>query len=144
MVGHDPNVPDDTTEQWSGRRLDPPAHIHMPTAGSILSTSETLTHSAHEFEFLLNESAGSHWILHRDPDIAVPLNHAGSLSPWGLPAAAPEIILFFKAAGSTRPHDTLDFQALRPILTEPQQTWLRESIAALDPAHPWLPGLAAL
>src|SRR3954454_364598 len=30
LVGHDPTVPDETTEQWNGRTLDMPAHIHFP------------------------------------------------------------------------------------------------------------------
>src|SRR2546423_12293813 len=58
LVGHDPNVPDDTKEPWNGRRLDMPAHIHVPGA-------------AFEFEFLLNEGTANDWILYRDLDIAL-------------------------------------------------------------------------
>ena len=57
LVGHDPNVADDTTEQWNGRRLDLPAHIHVPELGSPLSTSATLRHTA-------KVRAEHPWLLH--------------------------------------------------------------------------------
>lgn len=53
LVGHDPNVPDETTEPWNGRHLDLPAHIHFPERGSPLATSTTANHTAFEFEALI-------------------------------------------------------------------------------------------
>lgn len=103
LIGHDPNVPDATTEKWNGRRLDPPATSTCRYTEAFLSTSDSLIHSAFEFEFLLNESSDTHWILHRNPEIAVPLEQATILSPWGVPTATPEIILFFKADETLRP-----------------------------------------
>src|SRR5688500_6169036 len=61
LVGHDPNVPGDTSQPWDGRRLDLPAHIHVPTVASPLSTSATARHSRFEFEFLLSERSGDEW-----------------------------------------------------------------------------------
>jgi hypothetical protein len=124
LVAHDPNVADDTTEQWTGRRLDPPAHVHVPTLRSPLSTSTTLTHSAFEFEFLLVDGAAAERGIPR--------------SPWGLPTAAPEFVLFIKGRGGIRPRDEQDFLALHPALTAAQRAWLRESLDAVDPEHPWL------
>lgn len=122
LVAHDPHVPDDTTQQWDGRVLDPPAHIHVPTLASPLSTSAALTHSAFEFEVMLVERTGRERI-----------HHPG---PWGLPTVAPEVVLAYKAEYPTpRPHDDEDFQALLPTLDDAQRTWLR---GALSEGHPWL------
>jgi hypothetical protein len=148
LVGHDPNVPDETTEPWNGRHLDLPAHIHVPELGSPLAASTTAKHSAFEFEFLLNEASDRQWILNRDLDIAVALDQAIRQSPWGVPTAAPEVVLFFKAGGNRsaadmrapwkfRRRDEQDFFALLPILTGEQRTWLRESLGRLGPEHPW-------
>ncbi|HKS99988.1 MAG TPA: hypothetical protein VJT31_10695 [Rugosimonospora sp.] len=150
LVGHDPNVPDDTTEPWRGRHLDMPAHIHVPILGSPLSTSTTVTHSAFEFEFLLNEGTDQDWILNRGLDVALPRERGIRHSPWALPTATPEAILFFKAGGDLtadrlttttrhfRYRDQQDFVALRPTLTGTQRGWLRESIGTIHPEHPWL------
>lgn len=150
LVGHDPNVPDDTTEPWNGRQLDLPAHIHVPTPGSPLATSATATHTDFEFEFLLSERSDHGWVLNRELQIAVPLDRGTGQSSWGLPTAAPEVVLFYKAGGNLttaereawsgtfRPRDEQDFFALLPTLTGAQRAWLRESLTAVQPAHPWL------
>ncbi len=150
LVGHDPNVPDDTTEPWNGRRLDLPAHVHVPALGSSLATSTTATHTAFEFEFLLNEGSDHEWVLRRDLGIAVPRERAIRQSPWGLPTAAPEVVLFFKGGGDMstadiasgrkplRPRDEQDFFALLPTLTGEQRSWLAESLGKLRRDHPWL------
>jgi hypothetical protein len=150
LVAHDPNVPGDTKEPWNGRHLDPPAHIHVPKLGSSLATSTTATHTAFEFEFLLDERSGGEWILNRTPRVAVPLDRGIEHSPWGLPVATPEVVLFFKAGGNVpgadlddviRPHDEQDFLALLPTLTPARRTWLRESLGSVWSEHPWLPRL---
>ena len=126
LVGHDPSVPDDTTEQWNGRHLDLPAHIHVPTPGSSLSTSPALKHSAVEFEFILVERADPELILRSDP--------------WGLPVLAPQAVLLHKAldSGIPRRQDEQDFEALLPTLSIAQLGWLRDSLARARPGHPWL------
>jgi len=123
LVAHDPHVPDDTTQQWDGRDLDLPAHIHVPTLASPLATSTTLKHSAFEFEFILVERTGRGQIHHR--------------SPWGLPAIAPEVVMFHKAVDNhtPRPQDEDDFVALLPTLDDAQRGWLRDALAE---GHPWL------
>jgi hypothetical protein len=153
LVAHDPNGPDDTTEQWSGRHLDMPAHVHVPASGSALSTVPTRTHSAYEFEFLLNERAGGQWILNREADITVAVDTTIQVSPWGVPTAPPEIVIFFKADahlsaaeiadsdGGPRPRDEQDVAALLPKLTDGARAWVHRSIAAVRPRHPWLPHL---
>jgi hypothetical protein len=109
-----------------------------------------VTHSAFEFEFLLNERSDHGWVLNRELDIATPLDRCTGPSSWGLPTATPEVVLFYKAggnltaaereacSGTPRPRDEQDFFALLPTLTGAQRAWLRESLAAVQPAHPWL------
>lgn len=155
LVGHDPNVADDTTEPWNGRQLDLPAHVHVPSIGSPLATSTTATHAAFEFEFLLNERSGDEWVLNREQRIVVPLDRSTQRSTWGLPTASPEVVLFFKAGGNVsaaeletsggglRSRDEEDFFALLPILSATQRSWLRDSLAEVRPAHPWLAQLAS-
>jgi hypothetical protein len=140
LVAHDPNVPDDTTEQWDGRHLDMPAHIHVPTSDSPLSTSPDRTHSAYEFEFLLNVRSADRWVLNREAAIAVPVADSIRLSPWGVPTAPPEVVIFFKA-DTPRPRDEQDLFALLPSLTDDARAWLHRSIATMNPRHPWLPHL---
>jgi hypothetical protein len=150
LVGHDPNVPDDTAEPWNGRQLDMPAHVHVPTRDSPLAGSPTVSHPAFEFEFLLNEGSDDSCVLNRELDVVVALDRCVRPSAWGLPTAAPEVVLFFKAGGDLsgtelrtaeklfRQRDEQDFFALLPTLAEGQRSWLRESIARIRPAHPWL------
>jgi hypothetical protein len=150
LVGHDPNVPDATTEPWNGRQLDLPAHVHVPRRESELSTSPTATHSEFEFEFLLNAGSDGQCVLHPELDVAVPLERCVQRSGWGLPTAAAEVILFFKAGGDLtvagiraadrlfRDRDEQDFFALLPTLTGVQRSWLRESVGKIRPTHPWL------
>jgi hypothetical protein len=141
LVAHDPNVADDTSEPWNGRHLDLPAHVHVPTPASPLATSTTANHAAFEFEFLLNERSGDEWILDRERRIVVPFDRCTRHSPWGLPTASPEVVLFFKATGDLRPRDEQDIAALLPILTAEERLWLRESLVEVRPTHP---GLAQL
>lgn len=152
LVGHDPNVPDATTEQWNGRRLDLPAHVHVTVLGSNLSTQPSLTHSKVEFEFLLSERSDGDWVLNTERRIAVPADPWWT--PWGIPAARPEVILFFKAGGGLtaaelaatdglpRAHDEQDFHALLPTLSDEARTWLHDALTEVRPDHPWVGALA--
>jgi hypothetical protein len=125
----------------------------MGCGGSSLSTSTRLTHAAHEFELLLNARTGTDWVLNPDLGVTVPLDRSTLRSAWGLPVAPPEVIVFFKGggdltaaqieawSGTFRPRDERDFHALLPTLTGTARSWLRQSLAAVLPEHPWLPHL---
>jgi hypothetical protein len=133
LIAHDPHVAGDTTEPWDGRRLDLPAHIHARA------------HDGFKLEVLLDERSGRDWILSREPRISLPLRLCVQQSPWRLPTAIPEVLLFFKATAyfgisemNDRPQDEGDFLTLVPHLTEKQRHWLREAIPLVHPDHPWL------
>ena len=144
-LGHDDAVADDCPDQWDGRELSVPGHVHANTP-SMAGT---------ELDIQINVRAGSEWILCDNPRVT--LAHTESTAgprPWGVPLVSAPVVLYFKAAargwrqdpaappGTPREHDQADFEALRPILTPAQQSWLRQAIEAHDPDHPWLGELA--
>ncbi len=100
-----------------------------------------------EFEFLLNERAGDDLAVNSGRRITVPLARAVRESPSGVPAFAPEVVLFYKAGGNlaehgpTRPRDQHDFDALAPTFDAGQRSWLRESVGRAHSGHPWLAAL---
>lgn len=130
MIGHDPNVPDDSPDRWNGRRLDLPAHIHAYNT-AVLET---------QLEIYLNAIIGDQWICRQRPTISCELYGP---SPWQLPTVPPELVLFYKAGGNLdqldqlRPHDEQDFRALLPLLPLEQHSWLADALNRAHPNHPW-------
>jgi hypothetical protein len=129
--GHD-DEDDSTTEQWDGRRLAFPGHIHATSPDGI------------ELDIQLNRWNASRWELSTEPRITLPVTRSSRPTPWGLPAATPDIVLFYKASERPRPHDDLDFQALVPLLSDAERYWLWEAIVLAHPTCPWLPHLSAM
>jgi Aminoglycoside-2''-adenylyltransferase len=130
LIAHDMIDPD-STEQWDGRRLFLPAHIHA-------------RHEGADLDFQVNERSGEDWLLSREPRIGLDLRRCAAKSVWRLPTLVPEVILFYKATAYfgieglwKRPHDDADFVALLPILSEWQRAWLQKAIAGVLPEHPW-------
>jgi hypothetical protein len=141
LVAHHPKVPGDASELWDGRQVELPAHIHgRRDRGEALPDSVNMAaEQGFRLDVQLNERSGDDWVLIREPSVAVSLAGAILESPWGVPAVAPEVLLFYKSLDLRR-RDKLDFAALRPQLTAEQRGWLREAIAALG--HPWLAELS--
>lgn len=48
---------------------------------------------------MLDHRSGQDWILSNDPRISLPVNDCSPVSAWGVPTAAPEAVLFYKAGG---------------------------------------------
>lgn len=133
LVGHDPNVRDDTKELWDGRILDLPAHIHADPGDGT------------KFEVILNARRDEEWVVSDSPRITLPLGACQQQSAWGVPTLAPEVILFYKATAEPatftgkRPWDEADFITLLPHLEDGPRSWLRSAITVVNPQHPWLP-----
>jgi hypothetical protein len=135
LIAHDVIDPD-SSEQWHGRRVYLPAHVHA-------------RHQGAELDFQVNERSGDDWVLTREPRIVLPLSQCVLRPGWGVPTAAPEVILFYKATAYfgveglwKRPQDDADFLALLPVLSAKQRGWLREAIARVLPGHRWLAQLS--
>lgn len=128
--GHD-EADDATTEQWDGRRLAFPGHIHATSPDGL------------ELDIQLNRWNAGEWELSTEPLITLPLNRCVRPTPWGLPAATPDVVLFYKASERPRPHDEQDFRALLPVLSDAERAWLWEAIALARPTCPWLAYLSA-
>lgn len=118
-------------ERWGGERLVLPVHeVHARRPDG-----EPL-----HLELLLSEGDAESWRYRRAPEISRPRARAELVSSDGIPFLSPEVVLLFKSA-RRRPRDELDFAACLPSLAPEPRTWLREALASLDSAHPWLPHL---
>lgn len=111
LLAHD-TVDPDSTEQWNGRSLGLPAHIHARTNGFDLDFQV----SKREAERLLIATG-----------VVLDLQQAVTTSAWGLPVLAPEVLLYYKAL-ERRPQDDLDSAILEPQLSEQQASWLRDAL----------------
>jgi hypothetical protein len=89
-----------------------------------------------ELELMLDESEGEFWVFRRDPRITLPLSSAIRRNEDGIAFLAPEIQLLYKAR-ATRAKDQADFDHVVPHLDREARTWLRQSLARLDPEHVW-------
>jgi Aminoglycoside-2''-adenylyltransferase len=80
---------------------------------------------------------GDVWICRRDPRIRLARDALISRSREGIPYAAPEVVLLFKAK-ATRPKDDDDFATVLPYLDAAARRWLRRSLELVHPGHRWL------
>jgi len=146
LVGHDDAVAEDCPDQWDGRWLDVPGHIHANTA----------TMDGTELDIQICSRVDDAWVLSDDPHVALPMSATHGIAPWGrLPVVSAPIILYYKAVPPRwrakpddpqpprRPKDEADFTALLPLLAPQQRTWLHEAITAGQPDHDWLRRLLA-
>ena len=84
---------------------------------------------------------GDTWICRRDSRIRLPRGAVVEHTADGIPYAAPEIALLFKAK-AVRPKDEEDFASLLPLLERSRRRWLADALALVHPGHPWLEALA--
>lgn len=79
---------------------------------------------------------GTRWTNRRLPSQEYDLDEVTWIADDGLRYLNPEVALFMKAA-QVREKDIVDAGATLGLLDERQRAWLRNSIAQLDPTHPW-------
>ena len=134
-------VPGETSRLWDGkRRIETAGHFHARVASDDPIPEILGPESGFWLDVLLTDGSSDEWIVSRDPFISVPMSRAVTESPWGLPTAAPEVLLFDKSK-YLRGRDKLDFTRLLPRLTGEQREWLRDAIERCG--HPWLAELSA-
>jgi len=93
-------------------------------------------------QLMLADSEDGDWLFRRDPRIRRPVATIGCWSDDGLPYLAPEIQLLYKAKVPSRAKDEADFLQVAPHLAPERRQWLRASLAAVCPGHPWGAALA--
>lgn len=143
LIAHNSTVDDATVRLWDGHRLSVPSHLHARSpgdAGTLPQDGICRTEDGWWLDIQVDGASGDTWVLRAEPHIAMPLADAVRMSPWGVPATAPEALLFFKAPMARR-RDWRDFVALLPHLSAPQRTWLADAIRRTDAEHPWVPAL---
>lgn len=136
LAGWDVHVAHDgeLTPWASGDWLEPPRHQFWVRSGPGAPWS---------FEVLLEDSRGGDWLFRRDASITLPLDRFGRLSPGGIAFVAPEVALLYKAARAQEiERNAQDFEVAAPALDAGARAWLHGAVAALYPAHAWLPRLA--
>ena len=142
LVAHDRNVPGNTSELWDGKRqIDLPGHIHgrLHPGDDVPVNLDTPGEQGFGLDIQLNDGSTDEWIVSREPLISVPMARAIAESPWRVPTATPEVLLFYKSRDLRR-RDKLDFTRLRPLLSDEQRVWLRWAIERAG--HPWLARLS--
>lgn len=143
LIAHTSVVDDVSTGLWDGRRLPVPSHIHARSpadAGPLPEDGVCEPAKGWWLDIQIDGIDGDEWVVRSEPRIALPLVDAVRVSRWGVPATAPETVLFLKAVAPRR-RDWRDFVALLPHLGERQIAWLRDAIARAYPEHPWLAAL---
>ena len=124
---------------WDGtRHLGFPSHIHARAperAGAMPKDGIATAEDGFFLDIQVDDRAGDAWIVNPDPEVSILFERGVLMSPWGLPTASPEVLLFFKAR-ELRRRDKADFAALLPLLSGEQRGWLRDAILALG--HPWV------
>ena len=154
LIAHDESVGGATREPWDGRPLVLPAHVHGARDLDVLHTwvpSGDPRPGELYLEVMVNQRSGEDWVLNARPPLARPVRDSHRVSPWGIAAVVPEILLFYKATAyfddatmaSRKPKDAADFHMLATRLGPAERTWLRDAIATLHPSHAWLPELSA-
>lgn len=84
---------------------------------------------------------GDTWTCRRDSRIRLPRARLIERTGDGIPYAAPEVALLFKAK-AVRPKDEEDFASVLPLLEGSRRRWLADALALVHPGHPWLAALA--
>jgi aminoglycoside-2''-adenylyltransferase len=144
LIAHTSVVDDVSTGLWDGRRLPVPSHIHARSpadAGPIPEDGVCEPAKGWWLDIQIDGAEGGECVLRQEPRVALPMSDAIRTSPWLVPCASPEVLLFFKAALPRR-RDWRDFVALLPRLDAQQIAWLRDAIALAYPEHPWIDALS--
>ena len=118
-------------QPWpDGEWLELPIHeIHAHRDGA----------APNALELLLNEGDDHEWRFRKNLDITRPMSLVRLRSPEGVPFLAPEIVLLYKAASSSRrPEDDSDFHVTHGSLGGEQRRWLSSALEMHYPGHPWL------
>jgi hypothetical protein len=80
---------------------------------------------------------GDHWVCRRDALITLPYSELILHTSEGIPYAAPEVALLFKAK-HLREKDVADFQRVLPTMDRTRRSRLIGWLTHVHPGHPWI------
>jgi hypothetical protein len=143
LIAHTSDGADMEKVLWDGRRLPVPSHIHARSpqdAGPLPEDGVCEPAKGWWLDIQIDGIEGEEWVVRSEPRVSLPLTQALFASRWGVPATAPETVLFLKAVAPRR-RDWRDFVACLPHLNEQQLAWLRGAIERTYPDHPWVDAL---
>lgn len=124
-----------------GTQLAPPQFmLQLQQTPTIVTTVPKMPPT---FEFLLNDRDGDMWFQPDEPEVRLPADQVYGVTPLGVPAAAPEVVLLHKAWTVERTKDDHDFHQIQGQLRDGQRAWLVRHIVRTRPDHRWLPLLMA-
>lgn len=127
-------VDDGTLLRWHGEPLREEHHQFWVSRAND---------DAWAFEVLLERTDGDDWLYRRDRRIRRPIAEFGTQNADGVPYIRPEIALLYKSNKPALDRNAQDFEVALPALSPPERAWLRNALAVIDPAHPWLARLNA-
>lgn len=78
-----------------------------------------------------------HWVCRRDASITLPYSELILRTGEGIPYAAPEVALLFKAK-HLREKDIVDFQRVLPSMDQTRRSRLADWLARIHPGHHWI------
>jgi hypothetical protein len=84
---------------------------------------------------------GDHWVCRRDASITLPYSELILRTSEGIPYAAPEVVLLFKAK-HLREKDIADLQRVLPTMDQTQRSRLIGWLTQVHPGDPWIETLA--
>jgi hypothetical protein len=93
---------------------------------------------AHEpdfVEFQLDEIDDERFTFRRDTSLTLPRGRMSFVTPSGVPALAPELVLLYKSNAAEEYAD--DFRNSVGALDARARAWLKDALDKLYPRHPW-------
>jgi uncharacterized protein (DUF952 family) len=130
-------TPAHTLETWKGDAIELPYHQVWARRGpGRPSSPDAFAADPTMLGFLLEQEREERWAFRRLATITRRLDEFGVVSSTGIPIVRPEVALLYKAK-SPRYKDERDFDAVLPLLGDPERTWLASALDAANPDHPW-------
>jgi hypothetical protein len=125
-------------DPWqNGERLELPVHQVFARPPGSPPLEQPWEPGGDELQFFLNDVEDGVWLCRRDPSVTRPASEVWIRSASGLPIAAPEIQLLYKAKHHLE-KDEHDFRATIGRLTDERRSWLRQALEVVHPGDPWL------
>lgn len=85
---------------------------------------------------------GERWVCRRDTSITLPYSELIERTSDGIPFAAPEVALLFKAK-HLREKDQADFRRVLPMMDQTRRLRLTAWLSQVHAGHPWIEALSA-